>query len=696
MSAVNSDTSLTVINASNVLANATPAILWWNNQWKTGDCGLNWLQKHWVGYMGAITALYPVRGGQTSDPISGPFIGSNNGNTWAAGHMAMDFAATDDDSRAVRDLAAIETAWFDYYLRWSLDYVTGFNADGSYYSFGRDTLDAPDAAWLVQNAVPSFPSMDTTGNWIKGVTLLRMYLPYPDLRYEPGAGQNVPWPARFGAQTGQNEVEGGLQLGSSWILDYGSLFVPGAPATQYLKNWLSTHNLASEYQLDSARAVQGLLKLDPRIPSLDYTVQPLQYLFSATSQATCASLTGWPCPVTLRGDAMVSRTGWTSLTATHVLFEARTYWSGHDTPEAGSLRVYKVGALLDSDSLPAGAGIEIYDTTKVDTAIEFRGANTLNGGQYANAPATANIIRWASANHGAWPTAYGDQNSKYAYALADLSGAYQTSYNRVQRHVAHLKKPGAEEILVQFDDVDATNAPTAIRTQVHYPQNGELATSGVDYDEGQTTCPGPNGCSGLNIDRLILEQENGATDTHNPQRNYGLITRFFSPGTVFVRDDNNAFTGANGHTHRVSICAGSSCGSTANTLEAILVHKVAGSLSDTTLTASALNPNANWTGVQTTDKVVLFTRGGTLQSTASFNTTHSGTAQYLIAGLAPGAYNVTVNSSTVVTGAVVASGDNTLYFESTAGSVSIGAGVLPQAGAAAFSGGGAFSGRVAH
>ena len=681
VAAVNSDTSLTVISNAGVLANATPSVLWWNKQWKTGDCGLNWLQKHWVGYMGAITALYPIRGGQTVDPASGVFLGQNNGNTWVAGHLAMDFAAAADDSRAVRDLAFIHTAWFDYYLRWSLHYFTGFVADGSYYGFGRDSQDAPDAAWIVQNAVanstPSYPSMDTAGNWIKGTTLMHMYIPYPDLRYEPGVAANVPWPARFGAQTGQNEVEGNSQLGSGWILDHGSAFAPNSAATKYLKNWLSVHDLASTNRIESSYAVQALVKLDPRIGSLDFTTQPHQYLFTATSQPTCASLTGWTCPANFRADAVISRTGWSSVNDTHVLFEARGYWGGHDTPEVGSLRIYKVGALLDSDSLPAGAGIETFDTTKLDTAIEFGGANTILGGQYTNQPAIANIVRWGSGNHGAWDSAYGDQNSKYVYALSDLSGAYQTHYNRVQRHFVHLKKTGAEEILVQFDDVDAGNAPASIRTQVHYPQNGELASTGADYDEGQTTCPGPNGCSGLNTDRLILEQENGGTDTHNPARSYGLITRFLSPGSIFVRDDNNTYTGANGHTHRVSICAGSSCGSVANTLEAVIVHKVTSSLGDTTLTTTALNPNASWTGVQTADKVVFFARGGALPSTLAFTSTHTGTAQYLIAGLAPGSYDVTVNGSAVASGINVASGDNSLYFESTAGAVSISQGIAP-------------------
>jgi hypothetical protein len=56
----------------------------------------------------------------------------------------------------------------------------------------------------------------------------------------------------------------------------------------------------------------------------------------------------------------------------------------------------------------------------------------------------------------------------------------------------------------------------------------------------------------------------------------------------------------------------------------------------------------------------------------AFTTTHSGTAQYVITGLTAGSATVTVNS-TPVTGSpfTVASGDNSLTFNSTAGTVSI-------------------------
>jgi hypothetical protein len=107
-------------------------------------------------------------------------------------------------------------------------------------------------------------------------------------------------------------------------------------------------------------------------------------------------------------------------------------------------------------------------------------------------------------------------------------------------------------------------------------------------------------------------------------------------------------------------------------MELIQVHKIA-TQPDTSLTVSPLNPDANWTGVQTTDKVALFARHGSTYSTlAGFTTTHSGTAQYLFAGFTPGTYTITING-TAVPGSpfTVSANDNTIPFESTSGVVSI-------------------------
>jgi len=110
----------------------------------------------------------------------------------------------------------------------------------------------------------------------------------------------------------------------------------------------------------------------------------------------------------------------------------------------------------------------------------------------------------------------------------------------------------------------------------------------------------------------------------------------------------------------------------------IEVHKITRNFNtDATLTATAINPDANWTGVQTTDKVAMFARGGVLRTSLTFTTSHSGTAQYLIAGLAAGAYNVALGGAPIAGSPfVVSDNDNSLYFESTAGAVTITQGAL--------------------
>ena len=400
ISSVDSDTSLTVINGGAVTANATPQIAWFEKQWQPGDCGLIWLQKHWQGYMGAQPSMYASGGGFLSGFVLGgvtyPAWGSNNGGTANMSHMYLDLMLADDEPRAVKDLAITQEQWFDYQLRYQLNYRTGFVESGSYYGYVRVLRDTPEAASALLNSVQSYPSMDLSGPWITSSALMKIYSAYPEFRYDGGSGWNVGWPVRWGAQTGANQVAPNSGMLGGFTMDGGMYLAPFSMSSQYLKNWLDVRGLwASSVGLTSD-AFNMLLKMDPRYPEADYTRQPTQYLFASTSQPTCASITGWSCPTSFRGDAMISRTGWKSPTDTHVLFEARTFWGDHDIAEGGSLRVYKAGHLLNSDTLPHGAGTEAQDPTKVDNLIEFGGAKNLNGGYSTGVPATAYMFRWAS------------------------------------------------------------------------------------------------------------------------------------------------------------------------------------------------------------------------------------------------------------------------------------------------------------
>jgi len=116
-------------------------------------------------------------------------------------------------------------------------------------------------------------------------------------------------------------------------------------------------------------------------------------------------------------------------------------------------------------------------------------------------------------------------------------------------------------------------------------------------------------------------------------------------------------------------------GAAVTTYKTLIIHKVSQDrLTDTTLTSTPLNVDANWFGAQTKDKVIVINYDTVLHSSiAGFTTTHSGTAQYLFVGFAPGSYAVTING-TPITGSpftVASANDSTIYFESTAGAVAI-------------------------
>ena len=91
-------------------------------------------------------------------------------------------------------------------------------------------------------------------------------------------------------------------------------------------------------------------------------------------------------------------------------------------------------------------------------------------------------------------------------------------------------------------------------------------------------------------------------------------------------------------------------------------------------TGTGGNCTAVQIGSSTSPKVAVFARQGALLTAVSFTTNHAGTAQYAVAGLAAGSYNITNGSGSAT--CTVASGDNTCYFESNSGTVTIGQGAI--------------------
>ena len=679
-----SQTSAAVANSAYVTTSSTPQIYWFQHVFNPStDCSMHWDTNHWGAVSGAQPLLYPPSGGFLTLTNGAPGQGVNVGALLASWNEALDLSAAGySEPRAVTDLAERESYSFNYDIQHYMDYVTGTAHSGGFYTWQNIMpWNALETAVLSQS-VPTFPSLDQTGPWQQTTSLGKIFSILPDYQWDPSYGIRTARTVPFGSQTSPRYPIDYV-LGGPWTMDGAFAWAPNSSNAKYLADWLKTSqtkNLWGFWGSNSAALGWELLQNDPRIVPSDFTAQPRQYLFRATSAAACASLTGWPCPTLLRGDTVVSRTAWSRYndtqtagpSATYLQYMSRTYYYEHDVPQNGALYLYRAGELLGPDNWPIGqAQGPTTDQTSQGMMLQVGPDNsTVVGAQYVQGGYSP-IIRWSSANHGSWASAYGDQNSNYMCATSDLSGVYSTPSNYILRTVCDSKQSGGDQFILQWDTVSLTSAISGgIATHWHYPQiTGSTATA---YTPGNTTFS-----SGT-----VTELESGTADAYgDPTPNFGLVSKFLSPGTITVRDDGTNYSGNSGLcsgaacTHRVSVCAGSSCGSSVSVFESLAIHKVAQSLTDTSLTCTTQTPDANWFVAQCTgalsSMVFAGARGGMSYSTmAGFTSTHSGTAQYLISGLAAGSYTVTVGG-TPVSGSpfTVASGDNSIEFVSAAGAV---------------------------
>jgi hypothetical protein len=242
--------------------------------------------------------------------------------------------------------------------------------------------------------------------------------------------------------------------------------------------------------------------------------------------------------------------------------------------------------------------------------------------------------------------------------------------------VVHFKEASTQDFVVASDYVASSSGNTK-QTYLHYPQTaytgGSCTTStgstSFDAAAGSVTSTFDGTASISNVDEAQL-----LTSILTPNSSI--------PVYAYVQNSNGTYTGGNGCTFRVSLCAAttsqpSTCNASNTTAEFAVVHEpVAGSGDTMPATAMLTTIDGNHRGIEingTSPKVFVYpiTMLASTDTSATFTTTHSGIAQYVVAGLAAGTYNVTVNGSSVVSGATVSTGDTTLYFESTSGAVAV-------------------------
>jgi len=649
------DTHITVdtLNAAPV---GTPTHLTILHHWVPGVAGLLWAKGFWSGAF-AQQLYWPNKDGAALYVDRCCFITSQNGSESFSSLMFMASALADKDPRAIDLFSMYQSLTWDAIVTDTLGGYTGFGSSGVSYNADSDLPYRKDAIWAMQSAVPSISLPNSA--WARQNTLYKIYATTPELY------GGVPKFANWGFAGGSNWFANDLYPYQGWN-DASFMFAPQSTEAQALKGFFAAIKLPITVWGLSGNAALGA---SPGTPVGSFTNLPHQRLFTPTNKAEMTSLTGTLIPQTMSMDAVVSTGCWTFPSdCTHLMFLSMGA-KGSDyfgiNPSGGDLHVFKRQPLLEPDDMVPGQ-LDGPDTRLKTSMIDFVGVGLHARGIYGDW-AINNIIRWHGPDNG------GDPANNVVYATAETKGQYIARIDRAQQSIVHFKKPGTEEVVINYIDIDQTSAnpKTPFRHQIHYSQNGEAGTAGYVDAEGNTTCPGSGGCANIDANRTVLSQQSGLLGNI-----YGVVTKFFTPsgGSIFIRDDGSQFSGGLGHSHRVSIFGGASATTTPNAGDWVEVHKISQNMSDTTFTATAINPDANWTGVQTADKVALFARGGVLRSSlTSFTTTHSGTAQYLIAGLKPGSYAVTVGG-TPVSGSpfsVTSSRDTAINFESTAGVVAL-------------------------
>jgi len=617
-------------------------------KWTTANCGILWYQKHLGSAPLAEDTNYPNYAQHMNFP-AGEY---NITVTPTTGWMLMALALADDDPRAVELLAELSAFYYDQILVLTKQLWTGQSWTNTNYYNDRTLYFIALAAVALKNGVINGPDYYTTDccSFLRG-------MPQAYMLYRPGtSGPNT----ISGAVWGDPDYVFWDILHTQWF-GVVSYMYPSAPETAYLNWWyrdpsaLNAYNNAFVWSGNNGYAlVPAFIFNDPNATQTSISSAPKQYLFRKTDQAECAAY-NFTCDATRKMGGWASRTDNTAASATLLAVNAQDFWFGdHSSPQqSGSYQIVKNNvALFGSNTIPTANNCDAIGCThggQDSSTLEF-GGNLATWKIQNAAYFTTLIPRWSGID----PT--GDSQSRYSYGLMDLSGQYQSSANitRALRHIAHFKKAATQEYIIVYDDL-ATSSGLAKATYLHFNINNPWPTHPNPY---------PGGVS-----------RTGATIT-SAQSTAWMASVVLTPGTQTNFITETSWSGPDAYGVKVcaaTLAAPTTCDPSNLTAEWIVVHKPAASASSTP--ALTQLSAANFRVVQADDpagaKVAAFATGGNTYSTASFVSSHSGIAQYLIAGLAPGTYTVVLNGSPLLSNLTVSAGDNTLYFESTSGAVSI-------------------------
>ena len=658
------DSTHAVVSSSNAnqgYNGYTGTLSYRRGNWAAGDCGILWAAKHGryspqsLSWVSGSTA-YPGWGGNAADS-------TNNTVSWYQGPIAVFIALMDDDVNAAsRGQVELTAAYNDFYTNKVLGYFehvwTGFHLMGDTYGYERPWKAAMVNSILQLSISGSAPP--TGGLWDKNL------LYSPIMGWMPSCPSGVmQWGQGFGLESfgGYNDVTQISNAMSTYYIYHNTS--EGGWFNWTLKNRLSkcttfgtapggnpTYTNAGMAGSDFEISAQWIYAYtDPAFPSTDLTVNGPTAV--ALNQVDATTGTNY------NESVLMSRTGYGSITDTLINFFGMGEWfEDHNLPSGGwypgDYRIFKGNFMLAPDGINGTPYTNVSNNYnnggQLSGYMEIGGAyNLLAAGTF---PLTAKMPRAVTDGY----------NNRFAYAMADSSTAYVAGADvtRVHRHLIHFKE--AQDFVMVFDDV-ALSGGKQIQTYLHYPNNFGAS---ADSSRGATTLSSPN----------ITSTYPGTGNSDATQ----LLTTVLLPGGanssyIYTNNSNGTYTGGNGSTFRVSICAsttGSSCNASATAWQNVVVHEpVVGSGNTMPATTLLGTIDGNHVGVQiagSNPKVGIFPKSGTTYTSATFTTTHTGTAQYVVTGLAAGTYAVTGG---VTLSNQLVNPNGVLYWESTSGAFTI-------------------------
>ena len=633
---IESDTQLT-INHPNIVDN--PDGPWAAGpRWNSTFYGYLWHQKNQI--------FTPLNGAGPEANLSSPFYGqyaglfqqpeSNLTITRAQGMYSLGLVTCADDPRGCL-LASMAYEWIhDVNLPTTLMMWTGFSQAGNVYHQQRMTGPLLAMSLWTTNSLENGPDLlagtnivDRLGKWFSYASIPTIALFFPNAE-----------PAQVYASVDQMST--GLMAMS---MDKNS--AAARNFKWFLENQFSYNTTALSYG-GGFDAWEHYLMYEPSTAASP-APPPTTYHFKDNNAAVCVATFGAArCTNPDVRRMSLSRTGWGS-TDTFLAVNAAGYacrdHCGDDT--GGYFSLFRNGkSLLGSDSLDLVMGERRH-----------RGYPEVGG-------TATNLVDVPTGLPAPWLA--GDAN--FMFTRLTMTPLYKSTANvtSVERQVFHVKQ-GAQDYVV--DHVrGAFSAPQLFKGLQHYHLNecGTVtSTSCVALDRAGMTAA--NIQSNARVNTRVLQVSGGASvivDTENHS------------------DTDGSYPEGRGRSFRFHVCPSTNGTSCTNTTAAewIVVHQPS---TDTGAVMPAINQSAsgNFRVVEILDpvspKLVAFTTNGAMATTLAFTTSHGGTGQYLITGLAAGTYFVRRGGMPISAPLPVAGGEHALSFTSVSGDFVIDPGPPP-------------------